>query len=71
MTIETTWVRVFLGTPGRILATCVGLFLLILALPIVLAILGLWLIGLLLFVVGVACIVALAAGMLPGRHHRR
>ena len=67
MTIETTWVRVFLSTPKRILATGAGLFLLILAIPIALAIVGLWLIGLLLCLVGVACLVALVVGMLPGR----
>ena len=67
MTIETTWVRVFLGTPKRILATGAGLFLLILAAPIALAIVGLWLIGLLLCLVGVACLAALVVGILPGR----
>lgn len=69
MTIETTWVRVFLSTPKRILATGAGLFLLILAAPIALAIVGLWLIGLLLCLVGVACLAALVVGMLPGRRH--
>lgn len=67
MTIETTWVRVFLGTPKRILATCVGLFVLVLAAPVVLAIVGLGLIGFLLLVIGVACVAALVVGMLPKR----
>ena len=67
MTIETTWVRVFLSTPGRILATGAGLFVLILAAPIALAIVGLWVIGLLLCLVGIACVAALVVGMLPGR----
>lgn len=69
MTIETTWVRVFLSTPKRILATGAGLFLLVLAIPIALVIVGLWLIGLLVCLVGVACVVALVVGMLPGRRH--
>ena len=69
MTIETTWVRVFLSTPKRILATGAGLFLLVLAIPIALAIVGLWLIGLLVCLVGVACVAALVVGMLPGRRH--
>ncbi len=69
MTIETTWVRVFLSTPKRMLATGAGLFLLVLAAPIALVIVGLWLVGLLLCLVGVACVAALVVGMLPG--HRR
>jgi hypothetical protein len=69
MTIETRWVRVFLSTPKRILATGAGLFLLVLAIPIALAIVGLWLIGLLVCLVGVACVAALVVGMLPGRRH--
>jgi hypothetical protein len=71
VTIETTWVRLLFGTPGRILATAVTLFVLIVAAPIVLALVGLWLVGLLLCLVGLACVVAIALGMLPGRHHRR
>ena len=71
MTIETTWVRVFLGTTGRFVATCAGLFVLILAAPIVLAVLGLWLVAVLALLVGLVCLAALVAGMLPGRHHRR
>ncbi len=69
MTIETTWVRVFLSTPKRMLATGAGLFLLVVAAPIALVIVGLWLVGLLLCLVGVACVGALVVGMLPG--HRR
>lgn len=71
MTIETTWVRVFIGTTGRFIATCVGLFVLIVAAPIVIAIVGLWLVAVLVFLVGLVCLAALVAGMLPGRHHRR
>ena len=71
MTIETTWVRLLFGTPGRILATAVTLFVLIVAAPIVLALLGLWVVGVLLCLVGLAGVVAIALGMLPGRHHRR
>jgi len=71
VTIETTWVRLLFGTPGRILATAVTLLVLIVAAPIVLALVGLWLVGLLLCLVGLACVVAIALGMLPGRHHRR
>jgi hypothetical protein len=71
VTIETTWVRVLFGSPGRILATAVTLFVLVVAAPIVLAIVGLWLVGVLLCLVGLACVVAIALAMLPGRHHRR
>ncbi len=71
MTIETTWVRLLFGSPGRMLATVVTLFVLILAAPIVLALVGLWVVGLLLCLVGLACVVAIALAMLPGRHHRR
>ena len=67
MTIERTWVRVFLGTSGRILATVAGLFVLIVVAPVVLAIVGLWLLGLLFCVVGLACVGAIALGMLPPR----
>jgi hypothetical protein len=71
VTIETTWVRVLFGSPGRILATAVTLIVLIVAAPVVLAIVGLWVVGVLLCLVGLACVAAIAIGMLPGRHHRR
>ncbi|HEX2041053.1 MAG TPA: hypothetical protein VHF24_00320 [Acidimicrobiales bacterium] len=71
MTIETTWVRVLFGSPGRMLATAVTLFVLILAAPIVLALVGLWVVGVLVCLVGLACVVAIVLAMLPGRHHRR
>ncbi len=71
MTIETTWVRVLFGSPGRILATALTLFVLILIAPIVLAIVGLWVVAVLVCLVGLACVAAIALAMLPGRHHRR
>ncbi len=71
MTIETTWVRVLFGSPGRILATAVTLIVLILVAPIVLAIVGLWVVAVLVCLVGLACVGAIALAMLPGRHHRR
>jgi hypothetical protein len=71
VTIETTWVRLLFGSPGRILATAVILFVLIVAAPIVLAIVGLWVVSVLICLVGLACVAAIAFAMLPGRHHRR
>ncbi len=71
MTIETTWVRLLFGSPGRMLATVVTLFVLIVAAPIVLAIVGLWVVAVLLCLVGLAGAAAIALAMLPGRHHRR
>ncbi len=69
--METTWVRALFGTPGRMLATVATLLLLIVVAPIVLAIVGLWVMGVLLCLLGVVCAAAIALAMLPGRHHRR
>ncbi len=69
--MATTWVRALFGSPGRMLATVGTLFVVIVVAPIVLAIVGLWLVGLLLCLAGVACAVAIALVIVPGRHHRR
>ncbi len=71
MTIETTWVRLLFGSPGRMLATVATLFALIVAAPIVLAIVGLWVVAVLICLVGLACVAAIAFAMLPGRNPRR
>ena len=69
-TIETTWLRALLGSPGRMLATVGTLLVLIVVAPIVLAIVGLWVVGVLVCLLGVACAAVIALAMLPGRHRR-
>ncbi len=58
------------GTPGRMLGTVAALLALIVVAPIVLAIVGLWVVGVLLCLLGVAAAAAIAVAMLPGRHRR-
>ena len=70
MTIERTWVRVFMSTTGRMVGPVAGLFVLIVVAPIVLAILGLPLVALLVLLVGLAAVVALVLALLPGRGRR-
>ena len=65
MTIERAWVRVFLSTPARMLATVGGLFALIVVVPIVFAILGLPLVALLVLLLGLAGAAALVLALLP------
>ncbi len=69
--METSWLRALFGTPGRMLATVGTLLALIVLVPIVLAIVGLWVVGVLVCLLGIAAAIAIALAMLPGRHHRR
>ena len=70
MTIERTWVRVFMSTTSRMVGTVAGLFVLIVVAPIVLAIVGLPLVALLVLLVGLGLVVALVVALLPGRGRR-
>jgi uncharacterized membrane protein YozB (DUF420 family) len=70
VTIERTWVRVFLSTTGRMTGTVAGLFVLILVAPIVLAVAGLPLVALLVLLMGLAFVVALVLALLPDRGRR-
>ena len=70
MTVERTWVRVLLSTTGRAVGTVAGLFVLIVVVPIVLAIVGLPLVALLVFLAGVAAAAVLVLALRPGRGRR-
>ncbi|HWC12899.1 MAG TPA: hypothetical protein VG455_16950 [Acidimicrobiales bacterium] len=70
MTIERAWVRALLSTTGRAVGTVAGLFGLIVVAPIVLAIVGLPLVALLVFLAGVAAAAVLVLALLPGRGRR-
>jgi hypothetical protein len=66
VTIERTWVRVLISTPWRMLGTALGLFVLIIAGPLVLIIADQALLGVLLLVLGLAFLAALVLALLPG-----
>ncbi|MGI9033414.1 MAG: hypothetical protein ACR2HY_06985 [Acidimicrobiales bacterium] len=68
MTIERTWVRLLLSSPWRILVLGIVLFLMIVAAPLVLVLVGLYLVGLLVLALGVAAVMALVLALYPGRH---
>ncbi|MFN2606554.1 MAG: hypothetical protein ABR511_01470 [Acidimicrobiales bacterium] len=67
MTIERTWVRVLLSSPWRILVLGIVLFALVVAVPLVLVLVGVYLVGLVVLCVGVCAVAALVFALYPGR----
>lgn len=67
MTIERTWVRLLLSSPWRIFALGVVLFLLVVAVPLVLILVGLYIVGLIVLFLGVCAVAALVLALYPGR----